>query len=126
MKNSRKTKQKEILEKEINKIESFFTAEDLLEKANKIDEKIGIATIYRFLKELTKKGELHSYLCNRKKIYSKNKKSHCHFKCKRCGKSSHINIESLDFLKKQIKSPICHFQIDITGTCENCLKNNNK
>ena len=52
---SRHTKQKEIMEKEVKKINKFFSVEDLLEKVTKIDKKIGIATIYRFLKYLRKK-----------------------------------------------------------------------
>lgn len=120
MKNSRQTKQKEIMQEEIQKTTSFFTAEELLQKVNKKDSKIGIATIYRFLKDLTKKGKIHSYTCNRKTIYSLQKKSHCHFICEKCSKTKHLEIKSLNFLKDQIKNSICHFQIDITGICENC------
>lgn len=117
---SRNTKQKEILFNEIEKFNSFFTAEELLGKANKKDTKIGIATIYRFLKNLSKKRKIHQYNCNRKTIYSIDKKSHCHFICEKCGKSSHIEINSLDFIKNKIKGSICHFQIDINGICKNC------
>lgn len=119
-KTSRNTRQKEILEEESQKINSFFTAEELLSKANKKDSKIGIATVYRFLKEKTKSGEIHSYNCNRKSIYSNQKKSHCHFICEKCGKTEHIEINSLDFLKNKTKNTICHFQVDIMGICEKC------
>lgn len=118
----RLTKQKELLQEEINKINSFFTAEELLNKVNKKNKKIGIATIYRFLKNLTKKGKLHSYLCDRKTIYSIHKKSHCHFICEKCGKTEHIEIKNIDFIKNKIKNTICHFQIDISGICEKCKK----
>ena len=117
---ARNTKQKEILKEEIKKFNSFFTVEELLEKSKKKDPKIGIATIYRFLKELVKKRELHSYTCNRKTIYSIDKKSHSHFKCEKCGKTSHINIDSLDFIKNKIEGSICHFQMDVNGICKNC------
>lgn len=123
MTKSRNTRQKEILEEEIRKTESFFTSEDIFEKAKEKDKNIGIATVYRFLKTLSKKEILHSYRCDKKKIYSKENKSHCHFICERCGNTSHFNIEKLNFLKSNIEGEICHFQIDIKGICKDCKNN---
>ncbi|MBU0456741.1 MAG: transcriptional repressor [Nanoarchaeota archaeon] len=116
----RQTKQKKLIEEEIKKIESFFTAEELFHKVKKRDNKFGIATIYRFLRDLKKKEKLHSYLCNRKIVYSKDASSHCHFICQKCGEIKHFDVKSLDFLK--IQESICHFQIDVHGTCKKCLK----
>ena len=116
----RKTKQKELIKEEIEKVGSFFTAEDLFNKIKLRDKKIGIATIYRFLNDFRKRGELHSYLCNRRTVYSKGKNNHCHFICQRCGQVKHFGVDSIDFLK--IKEKICHFQIDVYGTCKKCLK----
>lgn len=116
----RKTIQKELIEKEIEHFHSFFNAEELYQRVSQKNKKIGIATIYRFLKYLTEKGKIHSYSCNRKIIYSSNKKSHCHFICKTCGDIKHINIKKLDFIQKEVSENISHFQIDITGTCEKC------
>ena len=79
-----------------------------------------MATVYRFLKKLSKEGKIHKYLCNRKTIYSSNIKSHCHFICETCGDVKHINLKKLDFLNKEVKGNICHFQIDISGICEQC------
>jgi Fe2+ or Zn2+ uptake regulation protein len=42
---TRNTKQKEIIDKEIDRLKTFFTAEDLYEKAKTVDKNIGIATI---------------------------------------------------------------------------------
>ena len=120
-KKSRKTKQKEIIKSEISRHTSFFTADELFEKIKKRDPNIGIATIYRFLKELRKKKELHSYSCNRKMVYSKDKNNHCHFICQKCEQITHFNISKIDFLKTKIKGEICHFQIDVYGICEECL-----
>ena len=120
----RQTKQKEILINELRKFNSFFTAEDLLIKSNKKDPKLGIATVYRFLNELVKKRQIHSYICNRKTIYSVGDNSHCHFTCGLCGKIEHIQVKSLDFIKNKINGLICHFQIDINGLCKECSKLN--
>jgi len=120
---SRNTKQKELLNEEVKKFNSFFTAEELLIRSKKKDSHLGIATIYRFLSDLTDKSKLHSYICNRKTIYSSQDNSHCHFTCKKCGKIEHIKVNSLDFIKNKINGQICHFQIDVTGLCKECSKN---
>ncbi|MBN2881265.1 transcriptional repressor [Candidatus Woesearchaeota archaeon] len=117
---SRNTTQKRILNDIINNKKTFFSAEDLLVDANKKDSKISIATVYRFLLEKEKTGELYSYLCDRKKTYSKNQASHCHFICENTGKIIHFNIDSLDFLKDKIPGTITSFQIEVRGICNNC------
>ena len=84
-KTSRKTKQKDLINKEINKFKTFFKAEDLYKKIRTIDKNIGLATIYRALKELRKNKKIHSYTCENKLVYSKENKSHCHFICEETG-----------------------------------------
>lgn len=115
----RTTKQKVMMEKAISGFETFFTAEELFSSMN---EEIGIATIYRFLNDEKKNGNLHSYLCERKTLYSKNKTNHCHFICSECNRITHIDIEKIDFLKKDIPGKMCHFQIDVYGVCNDCQK----
>ena len=121
-KKSRQTKQKELLEEELNKFSTLFTAEDLLEKAQKRDHKLGIATVYRFLKELRQEHLCHTYQCSGKTIYSRESTHHCHFHCQKCGKEEHFSVENLDFLQKKVPGEICHFQIDAEGICRNCLQ----
>lgn len=121
-KETRITRQKRIIEEEIVKFKTFFTADELLEKAQLKDRKIGIATIYRFLKENAAKKHIHSYYCDRRQIYSVQNNSHCHFTCTHCGKTAHINIKNIDSLKNTIDGTICHFQIDIHGICSECSK----
>lgn len=120
---TRKTNQKKVIEEEIKNLRSFFDAEKLYIQVSKKNKKIGIATVYRFLKKLAEEGKIHSYSCNRKIIYSSNARSHCHFICENCGDTKHINLKKLDFMQKEIKGSICHFQIDITGLCEKCQTN---
>lgn len=122
MKKSRKTKQKELIQSEISQLTSFFTAEELYENIKKKDETIGIATVYRFLKELRKRKELHSYICERKMIYSHDENNHCHFICQKCDKITHFSIDKIDFLTKKLNGDLCHFQIDVHGICNECLK----
>jgi Fur family ferric uptake transcriptional regulator len=120
-KKSRKTKQKDLILSEISACTSLFTADELFNKIKKKDSTIGIASVYRLLKELRKNEELHSYICERKMIYSRQKNNHCHFICQKCDKTTHFTVGKIDFLKTKIKGQICHFQIDVCGTCEKCL-----
>ena len=120
VKKSRKTRQRDLIQSEISTFTSFFTADQLYENIKKKDSTIGIATVYRLLKELRKKQALHSYICDRKMIYSPEKDNHCHFICQQCEEVTHFTVDKIDFLKKKIKGDICHFQIDVYGTCDKC------
>lgn len=98
---------------------SFFNAEELHQKVAK--KNIGLATIYRFLKERENQGEVHAYICNKRRIYSLGKKNHTHFSCESCNKVAHLHLKNVDFLDS-IPEKICHFQIDITGICALCSR----
>jgi Fe2+ or Zn2+ uptake regulation protein len=121
-KQNRTTRQKEAIVEELKKIESFFSAEDLYEKVKQKEKNIGIATIYRFLNESKDKGEIFTYTCNRRKIYSIGKKSHCHFECEKTGKVIHFDVDNIDFLKNKIPGIITSFQLEVKGICKDCNK----
>jgi len=112
---TRQTRQKEILDKEIKSFKNFFSAEDLLEKAQKKDKKISIATVYRYLKNLRENNQIYSYTCSGKKIYSNKTISHCHFECIETGKIIHFDIDNIDFLKDKIPGEIQSFQLEVKG-----------
>ena len=120
MAHTRETRQKEVIGKEVEKINSFFTSDELHRRLAKKHPNIGIATVYRFLKDSTQKGRLFAYKCDRKTIYSRGKKSHCHFTCEKTGKTVHFDIDNIDFLKKRIPGTITSFQIEVTGVCDEC------
>jgi Fur family transcriptional regulator, ferric uptake regulator len=122
-KRSRQTRQKDIMEAVLDRFNSLFVAEDFHKKLLDSGKRIGIATVYRFLKEKEKSHRLHSYICNRKTLYSKSNQSHCHFTCEKCGRTEHFNVDRIDFLKtkiNEIDGEICHFQIDVSGLCKIC------
>ena len=116
----RQTKQKTIIQDELSKIKTFFSAEALFEKVKKKDKDIGIATIYRYLNELIKEKKIFSYICDRRTIYSTNNSSHCHFICEETGTVIHFDINSLDFLKNKIPGDITSFQLEVKGMCRQC------
>ncbi len=115
------TKQKHVLYDAIKSFTTFFDAAQFHKKVE--TKNIGIATIYRFLNNLEARGEIHSYICNNRKIYSIGVRNHTHFTCKQCGKTIHINIKNIDFIKNVALGEVCHFQLDITGVCKKCSLN---
>lgn len=119
---SRNTKQKEYLAKKLEDIKGFFSAEEFCHQCSKEMLGIGVATIYRFLNEQEKLHLLHSYQCDRKKVYSKKSGNHCHFICEQCGKHEHITIKNIEAIRASTKGTICHFQIDVYGICVQCKK----
>ena len=121
MKN-RNTRQKEIIDKELSRFNTFFSAEDLYNNIKKIDKNIGLATVYRYLKTLRKNGNIYFYTCSGKIVYSKENGSHCHFLCEETGKVIHFDIKSLDFLKDKIPGSITSFQLEVKGICNKCSK----
>ena len=118
---SRNTRQKEMILHTISSFKTFFNAQDVLDsiKSNtNSQKKIGIATIYRVLKNLKESRKIYSYKCEGKTIYSNSQKSHCHFNCTKTGRSFHFEIDSLDFLKDKIPGDIESIQIEVLGSCK--------
>lgn len=119
MKTSRKTQQKKLIKEEVEKQNGFFSANQIYEKVKEKNPQIGIATVYRFLKEGKKTGKLYTYTCNGKYVYSNNKKSHCHFFCSDSGKEFHFEIDDIDFIKDKIPvKNIESIQIEVKGKCQ--------
>jgi len=101
----------------------FFTADSLHSSIRRKDPSIGVATVYRFLKEKSKNGELHTYRCDGKNIYSVEKRNHAHFICNQCGTTTHFHIGDISAIKDAVKGEICHLQLDVYGICEKCRQN---
>ncbi|HIH24949.1 TPA: hypothetical protein HA251_07995 [Candidatus Woesearchaeota archaeon] len=116
---SRATKQKQSMAGAVESQRAFFTAAQLHKM---VSDEIGIATVYRYLKDEAKRGRLHAYSCGKSTIYSTTKSAHCHFLCTRCKRVEHIAIEEAHFLKSVRAGTVCHFQIDVHGICNACLR----
>lgn len=120
MVDKRETKQKKAIEQAIKDTNSFFNAEEIYKKIQKENPNLGIATVYRFLRELQKERKIHSFICERKNLYSKKGRNHCHFFCEICGLKKHIELNKIDFLRNNLDGEICHFQIEVSGICKSC------
>ena len=119
------TMQKKVLQREIGMMGSFFDAYELHARIAKKEKGIGLATVYRFLNTLENEGSIHAFVCDDRKIYSSGKRNHAHFRCEKCGASKHMYIKDAGFLK-QVAGKACHFQIEVTGFCSECLRENQK
>jgi Fe2+ or Zn2+ uptake regulation protein len=117
---SRNTRQKELIRGEIARKKALFTAEELYRNIREKDANIGVATIYRFLREAKEAGDIYAYECEGKTVFSLTKKDHCHFVCKKCGKIIHFNVQSFDFLKRKLDGNVNQFQLSVEGLCKNC------
>ncbi len=118
----RLTKQKRLFNQVVETTSSFFDAYAIEEKLKVQKTPISLATIYRLLKLMEEEGLLHSFSCNERTIYSKNKNNHIHFTCEKCATITHIVGKNVDFLSDIKEGEICHFQIDIKGICKKCSK----
>ncbi len=120
---SRQTRQKEMLKDELGGFRYFFTADELHDRAKRRDSRLGIATVYRFLKGMARSEAIHSYKCGKKTVYSARANNHSHFTCQRCGEVSHLDIDSLKFIQDKLGGgKICHFQVNVEGLCKKCQK----
>ncbi|MEM3154872.1 MAG: transcriptional repressor [Candidatus Woesearchaeota archaeon] len=117
---SRNTYQKNLIREEISKAKGMFSVGELHNRVLLKDSRIGIATVYRFLREAKDAGGIHSYECEGKAIYSVAKKDHCHFTCKKCGKVAHFDVHSIDFIREKVDGSVSQFQISVEGLCRNC------
>ena len=118
----RQTKQKRIILKELEHMKGFFSSDELYSAVKAKDDRIGIATVYRFLKDAKERNVIYSYLCNRRRVYSSEKRSHCHFICENSGKIVHFDVDSLDFLRNKIPGDVNSFQLEVRGVCKECEK----
>lgn len=117
---SRKTKQKQLLQEIIEKKSSFFSADELYEEISKENSKIGIATIYRYLKDLREQNKIYSFVCDRNIIYSTKNRAHCHFTCEKCGTVKHFSMEKIDSIVYSSPGKVSSFSLEISGICDSC------
>lgn len=117
---SRSTRQKALLAEIIARCNGFFTGDEVFAKASEKDRSLGLATVYRYLKEQREQGKLHVYSCGRRLLYAREERNHCHFQCEVCGTLSHFSLTKLDFLQGHVPGNVCHVQLDVHGVCENC------
>lgn len=128
MRDTYKTKTKELVLEEVKKLNSF-TANDIFKGLDEQNKHVGLTTIYRSLEELENKGVITKYFDDAKKAYYKvieNCQSVVHFylKCTKCNKIEHVDCECISDFKKHVefqhKFSINIENIVISGLCSKC------
>ncbi len=122
-----KTNQRDIILKEIKKREHEFSAIDIY---NKIEDKVGLTTVYRLINKLVSDGKLSKNTKNNIIYYQYledcHNDNHFYLKCDICGKLIHIDCDCIKDLSSHIlskhKFKMGKERIIINGTCNNCLK----
>ena len=127
MKGNYKTEQRKLInEYLISNKDKFINAEEVLEYMKKQNQPVGETTIYRYLKLLEKNDSVRIEIRNHTKYYqyiSNECNTHFHLKCKKCGKTIHLECNSFDNVNKHINEKhgfvLDHNNI-IYGTCNHC------
>ena len=120
--NRRNTHQKEMIYKVIQGKGNHMTAEEVLQKVNEIDEKIGLATVYRNLNLLCEQGLIQKVKGDNYNLFDGNAEPHDHFACIVCGKLEDVPQDTKKRVPKAIKGKILRHSTIYEGVCEECLK----
>lgn len=130
MKKNYLTNNKKQIFKYILKVNGSFNTQELYEIMKNNNESVGLTTIYRYLDELEKNGELKKFydeknVANYEYLEHCNNVNHFYLKCNNCGTLIHIDCDCILDLQKHIL--VNHnFKTDnrniiIGGLCENCI-----
>lgn len=131
MKNNYNTKQREIILKYlIENKNKTITAEDIINYSTEIGEKIGKATVYRYLNNLVENNIIKKFILEDNKcscyqyIDGKKCEDHYHLKCKNCNKIIHLDCDEFKNIQNHI-SKEHDFEIDsmktvLYGLCKKC------
>lgn len=127
MKNNYKTEQKSIIKDYlIENEERFISAEEILKYFKENNQEVGLTTIYRYLNYLDDNNSVRTEIRNHTKYYqyiSEDCCNHFHLKCKKCGKTIHLDCKEFDEVNEHIEKEH-RFKLDhntiIYGLCENC------
>ena len=129
MRESYKTKQKELIIDTIKKYKNEFTIKDIY---NDLDKSIGLTTIYRFVDKLVNTGLINKAVGKDNTIYYQyleecSEKNHFFLKCTDCGIVEHIDCDCIgelsDHISKEHSFSLSNHVI-INGICKKCGKRN--
>ena len=126
--NNYNTKQKELINNYIKKMNYLFSSKELYDKMKNDNLNIGLTTIYRHLEDLEKNHVLN-------KIYEKgiakyqylencDSENHFYLKCNMCGAVTNVDCEYVnDFINHILMRNLFKIKNDniiITGLCNKC------
>jgi Fur family ferric uptake transcriptional regulator len=127
----RLTRQRRVILQVMETARRHLDANEILDRAQKIDPKVTQVTVYRTLDLLKRQGlidelDLLHLRGDRHYYESHGPRDHIHVACMRCGKVREFESEVYEKLKEQI-SEDCGIEIsvmrtEVGGTCADCRK----
>jgi Fur family ferric uptake transcriptional regulator len=107
------------------------SAEDIVEHFAHSEERIGRATVYRYLRKLEQDGVIQRYVTDSREAScfqyvdeSGEPEEHFHLKCERCGTLQHIQCRTLGDVGRHISGEhgfeINPFKTVFYGICHDC------
>lgn len=127
MKETYKTKQKNIILDIIKNQDNSFTIKDIYEKAK---DRVGLTTIYRLIDKLVEENKLNKTISSDNTTYYQylsdcDEENHFYLKCERCGNITHIDCDCIKDLTSHItkhhKFRPNKDHIIIDGICSRCI-----
>jgi Fe2+ or Zn2+ uptake regulation protein len=127
----RLTRQRRVLLQVMESAQRHMDADEILERAKKIDSNITRVTVYRTLELLKTQGLIDEldllHLRGHRHFYeSHGPRDHIHVACLRCGKVREVESPIYEDLMKQL-SEDCGIEItvartEVGGVCEDCRR----
>lgn len=122
----RVTSQRKIILEELKKVCTHPTAAEIYEMARKRLPSMSLATIYRNLDFLEKKGLILKIQSkNEKSRYDGNVEKHCHLICKKCGHIEDIfDVDEIKIKSETLKKAGFEVHLDfleLHGLCRACV-----
>lgn len=122
----RMTKQRQVILEELCSVTTHPTADDMYEMVRKRLPNVSLGTVYRNLEILSENGVIQKLdVGGTKKRFDGNVSTHCHVRCKECGRVDDLEFEAGIDLEKEAR-PYTDYQIlkhrlEFIGTCPSCL-----
>ena len=120
------TKQRDLLLEKIKSMKTEFTIKEIYEKMN---NNVGLTTVYRLVDKLVKEGYIKKNISDDNITYYEyfdkcSEENHFYLKCDLCKKLEHIDCDCIDELYEHINKKH-HFKLNkenivINGICREC------
>ena len=124
MPQQRNTAQRRVIKSILNQTERPVSPKEVLGLAQQSLPSLGIATVFRALKDLVAEGAVHSVnIGDDSPLYEGARGHHHHFKCIDCG--SIFDLFSCPGNLERLLPPnfeLLNHEIDLFGKCSDCLK----
>ena len=120
----RRTHQRAAIDIVIGKMECAFTPQDVLDHAQSTCPGLGIATVYRAIRDLTEQGRIRRIVVSGgAPLYERTDVAHHHhFRCESCGEVTALEGGAL---KEDYRFPsgfkVSSHEVVFSGTCPDCV-----